>query len=106
MKYCGVSNKKIFENFTALLESKSVEILPRIPLIPKITLNEKNLNQWANYLENLGIKKIELLPYNPLWHPKVYSIGKTVQYTYSEWLDVHEKEKIIKIFSVFEFRNI
>jgi len=106
MKYCGVSNKKIFENFTALLESKAVEILPRIPLIPKITLNDKNLNQWANYLENLGIKKIELLPYNPLWHPKVYSIGKTLHYTYSEWLDVHEKEKIKQIFSAFEFREI
>ena len=106
MKYCGVSNKKIFENFTALLESNSVEILPRIPLIPKITLNNKNLNQWANYLENLGIKKIELLPYNPLWHSKVFSIGKSPQFTYSEWLDAYEKEKIKKIFSAFEFRDI
>ena len=106
MKYCGVSNKKIFENFTALLESKTVEILPRIPLIPKITLNDKNLNKWANYLEKLGIKKIELLPYNPLWHSKVYSIGKTPQFSHSEWLDVHEKEKIKKIFAAFEFRDI
>ena len=106
MKYCGVSNKKIFENFTALLESKSVEILPRIPLIPNITLNDKNLNQWANYLENLGIKKIELLPYNPLWHSKVYSIGKAPEFTHSEWLNVHEKEKIKKVFSAFEFRDI
>jgi len=106
VKYCGVSNKKIFENFTALLESKSVEILPRIPLIPKLTLNDKNLNQWANYLENLGIKKIELLPYNPLWHSKVYSIGKSPQFAHSEWLDAHEKVRINKIFSVFEFRDI
>ena len=106
MKYCGVSNKKIFENFTALLKSKSVEILPRIPLIPKITLNDKNLNQWANYLENLGIKKIELLPYNPLWHSKVYSLGKSQQFTHSEWLNAREKEKTLKIFSAFEFRDI
>jgi len=105
-KYCGVSNKKIFENFTALLESKSVEILPRIPLIPNITLNDKNLNQWANYLENLRIKKIELLPYNPLWHSKVYSLGKSPQFSYSEWLDVHEKEKIKIFFSAFKFRDI
>jgi len=80
--------------------------LPRIPLIPNIKKKKKNLNQWANYLENLGIRKIELLPYNPLWHPKVYSIEKTLQYTYSKWLDVHEKEKITKIFSAFEFRDI
>ncbi|MBY9018614.1 MAG: glycyl-radical enzyme activating protein [Candidatus Lokiarchaeota archaeon] len=106
MKYCGVSNKKIFENFTALLDSKSVKVLPRIPLIPKITLNDNNLNQWANYLEDLGIKKIELLPYNPLWHSKVNSIGKSLQFTHSEWLDAHDKVRINKFFSAFEFRDI
>jgi len=29
----------------------------------------------AGFLSEHSVKKVELLPYNPLWHEKIWSIG-------------------------------
>lgn len=103
--YCGVSNKLILKNFERIIKLKSTKLLPRIPLIPKITTSNKNLENWAQYLKSFNIKKIGLLPYNPLWLSKMNKLGKKLNYKYSDWLSDKEKQKIKKIFSDFEFRN-
>jgi pyruvate formate lyase activating enzyme len=77
-KYCGVSNKKILENFEKLLpiaETDGKVLLPRTPLIPGITDGEENLKAIAAYLSRLGVKEAALLAYNPLWHEKTDKIG-------------------------------
>lgn len=104
-KYCKVSNEKILTNFEDVLKKKSIEILPRIPLIPNITDTDDNLNQLVNYLKTLNIKKIGLLPYNPLWVSKPETIGIKPFYDYSEWLDNNNKERIKSFFSDFEFND-
>lgn len=103
--YCFAPNEIILQNFEDLLQNKTVEVLPRIPLIPDITATEDNLNNWVKYLKSLKIKKIGLLPYNPLWLSKVDSIGVELEYNRSEWLTKKEKTRIKEIFSGFEFRD-
>ncbi len=102
-RYCKVSNKRILENFKDIIKNKSIELLPRIPLIPNITDTDVNLSKLANYLKTLNIKKIRLLPYNPLWLSKPEMIGLKLSYDYSEWLSNTDKERIKSIFSDFEF---
>ncbi|MBD3338505.1 MAG: glycyl-radical enzyme activating protein [Candidatus Lokiarchaeota archaeon] len=104
-KYCGVSNKLILQNFERLLAEESITVLPRIPLIPSITTNKENLLNWVNYLEKFNIKKIGLLPYNPLWLSKMKHLGHDFVYYHKKWLSDKEKNLIKNIFSQFEFRN-
>ena len=108
-KYCKVRNETILQNFKDLMEKKNqkqtLEILPRIPLIPKISASKKNLTNWVDYLKTFKIKKIGLLPYNPLWLSKVNNIGAKLEYKNSNSLTIKEKEKIKLMFSDFEFRN-
>ena len=104
-KYCKVSNERIFQNFEDLINNDKVEILPRIPLIPKVTATKDNLIKLANYLKAKNIKKIGLLPYNPLWLSKSETIGVKTEYKRSDWLNSKEKEYIKEIFSDFEFRD-
>ena len=104
-RYCKVSNEKILENFEDIIKNKSIEILPRIPLIPNITDTDDNLSNLVNYLKTLNIKKIGLLPYNPLWLSKPEKIGIKPFYDYSEWLTKEEKKEIKEIFSDFKFKD-
>ena len=104
-KYCKVSNERIFQNFEELINNNKVEILPRIPLIPKVTATKDNLLKLVNYLKEKNIKKIGLLPYNPLWISKSETLGKKAEYTRSNWLNQKEKKIIKEIFSGFEFRD-
>jgi len=104
-QFCGVPNTQIRENFEELIRQKKVEVMPRIPLIPTITATAENLTNWANYLSALGVKKIGLLPYNPLWLSKVSKIGTSAKYMRSSWLSKEEKTQIKRIFADFEFNN-
>lgn len=104
-RYCKRPNVKIFRNFEHLIQQKRVEVLPRIPLIPNITATTENLQYLAQYLRDLNISKIGLLPYNPLWLSKVEKIGMTPEYNYEKWLEKDEKERIKQIFSDFSFED-
>lgn len=103
-QYCLVSNEKILKNFEDLLK-KNKEVLPRIPLIPKITDTDENLKTLACYLRSLGQFKITLLPYNPLWIDKSGKIGVKPLYAYKEWLTEEEKNRIKSHFSDFTYKN-
>ncbi|NHJ22228.1 MAG: glycyl-radical enzyme activating protein [Candidatus Lokiarchaeota archaeon] len=104
-KYCNVSNERILANFEDLIKKKSIKIVPRIPLIPKITDTQDNLSKLADYLKKLNVRKIILLSYNPLWISKSLMIGITPKYDYSEFLDKKNKERIKLIFSDFEIND-
>lgn len=104
-KHCKVPNEIILKNFEDLINRKGIPILPRIPLIPKITATKRNLIDLANYLKSHDVKEIGLLPYNPLWLSKLDSLGAKKEYSRSNWLNKKEKERIKEIFSGFKFRD-
>jgi pyruvate formate lyase activating enzyme len=91
-KYCGVPNEKILENFTKLVHMAKNDgkvLLPRTPLIPKITDTETNIRQIAAFLKNLNITEAALLDYNPLWHEKSDKVGVE---------DPYKKSKVMTFF--------
>jgi len=78
VRYCGVSNEKILNNFKRLVEAagcRNLTLLPRIPLIPDITDTEANIRAIAGFLKNLGVSRGAVLSYNPLWFEKCAKIG-------------------------------
>ncbi|TPW18673.1 MAG: pyruvate formate lyase activating enzyme, partial [Halothiobacillaceae bacterium] len=79
-RYTGQSNRPVFDNFTRLVATATVPIVPRIPLIPGITATPENLGGIARFLDSLGIASATLLPYNPLWRDKIESLGRPLRY--------------------------
>lgn len=77
-RFCGADNGVILANLTKLVclsANYGLEILPRVPLIPGVTDCGSNLPAIAAFLEELGLKKVQLMAYNPLWHKKAAKIG-------------------------------
>ncbi|MFX0075253.1 MAG: glycyl-radical enzyme activating protein [Candidatus Hermodarchaeota archaeon] len=105
IEYCKVVNTQIKENFENLIIAGKVQVLPRIPLIPNITDTDENLTQFVAYLRSLKIKKVALLPYNPLWLFKLEKLGKKTSYSHGDWLPNKEKERIKSHFKDFEFND-
>jgi len=105
IKYCGVHNVIILRNFETLFGKNTVKVLPRIPLVPGITTERKNLIAIRDFFLQCGVKEIGLLPYNPLWLSKLSSIGAAADYACAEWMTSSEKDEVKEVFKDFSFRN-
>lgn len=75
-RYTGAGNETILRNFRALLQSGK-DFTVRTPLIPGVTDTEENLWSIAMFLKELGISRIELLPYNKAAGGKYAAVGRS-----------------------------
>lgn len=66
IRYTGVGNGKILDNFRRLAEEcGEVQLVPRTPLIPGVTDTEENLDGIRRFLADMpGTYEHKLLPYN------------------------------------------
>ncbi|MEE9543644.1 MAG: glycyl-radical enzyme activating protein [Thermodesulfobacteriota bacterium] len=75
-KHLGVTNELIVENLRRLLSESSIEVHPRVPLIPGITVTKRNLQAIVDLLSDAGARDVTLLPYNPLGIGMAEKIGR------------------------------
>ena len=74
-KYIGVPNQKVNENLKFILDSGK-EMHIRIPIIPGITDEQKNIDNVIGFLQSLsGIDIINLLPYHKIGAHKYERLG-------------------------------
>ena len=97
--YCGVSNAPILENFR-ILASQSVPFSVRVPLIPTVTDTEENLRAIADFVSSLGVRTVELLPYNRLAGAKYTSLLRTYAPTFDESRAVAVREDLFQSYGV------
>ena len=64
-RWCGVDNAVIKKNYE-ILAGSGVDFITRIPLIPSVTDTIENLTAIAEFMQGLGVKEVEVLPYNRL----------------------------------------
>ena len=74
-RYTGVENTLILKNYETLARSGK-EFITRIPLIPTVNDTEENIRATAIFMNGLGVKKIELLPYNRMAGGKYLMLGR------------------------------
>lgn len=74
----GVSNRLILENLKRLSENKA-EIIVRIPVIPQFNGNLYEMQKTADFLNDLTIRKVELLPYHAMGEHKWGALGLLCQ---------------------------
>ncbi|NIQ04233.1 MAG: glycyl-radical enzyme activating protein [Candidatus Korarchaeota archaeon] len=65
-RYTGVSNDKILNNIAQLASLPSPSKIVRIPIVPGINDTKGNIKATAQFLSNIGIINVELLPYHEL----------------------------------------
>ncbi len=98
-RYTGVSNEAILENYRTLVRS-GVEFVTRIPLIPSVNDTEENITATASFMKELGVRYIELLPYNKMAGGKYPSLGRSYRVDFpceaepSPRLDIFERHGI------------
>lgn len=108
-EYCGVSNDRILENFRRMVadrEKFGYNIMPRVPLIPDITDTDENLTAIAEYMHSCGVRKTELLPYNPTWYAKNDKLGITLAPELADVKSWQSKEKLEHAKSIFKSKEI
>jgi len=108
-KYCGVYNDLILENIKKLKQDEenfSYKLLTRTPLIPNITDTTDNLESIANFLNEVGIDKTEILPYNPTWYAKTEKIGVKLNDELIGLDSFQDKETVERARNIFRERGI
>jgi pyruvate formate lyase activating enzyme len=73
LKYTGVRNEQIKENFKRLNEL-GIPIIARTPIIPEIEQGVEEISAFLLDMEN--VIRYELLPYHPLGIEKGRALGK------------------------------
>jgi pyruvate formate lyase activating enzyme len=89
-QWVGRDNAMIHENFRRIVASGHTDILPRVPLVPDITDDEENLRALASLVRDAGLRRMALLPYNPLWIPKRRALGLELPYAHAGWMSKHD----------------
>lgn len=95
IKYTGVSNRQILENLK-ILKRYGKDFVIRIPLIPKVTDTEKNINNICRILKDNDISYAELMPYNKMAGGKYKLLGRKYCPAFDETVEVNIREDIWK----------
>lgn len=66
VKHTGFSNKIIINNFISLIKNKHVSIVPRVPLIPRVSDTKRNLDLVERFFGELGVTNYVFLPFNSM----------------------------------------
>ena len=82
-RYCGADNARIHSNYRMLAESGK-DFVTRIPLIPTVTDTKENLEALAKLISSVGVRYVELLPYNRFTGSKYALIGRRYEPDFDE----------------------
>jgi pyruvate formate lyase activating enzyme len=99
-KYTGANNDLILENFKLLIKNNK-NVIVRIPLIPGINLNTKELKQICDFLiiyKASNFNEINILPYHNIGKSKYTRFNKKYQLQDIEEPDENEIELAKQIF--------
>lgn len=84
----GHSNRRLLANLRRLVD-RGTDLLVRVPLVPGITDDDANLQAIAGQVRELGLTRLALLAYNPLWIPKRQGLapgGDALPYRHDRWM--------------------
>ena len=73
--FTGMGNEQILKNYEILARSGK-PFVTRIPLIPTVNDTEENIKETSEFMSRLGVKYIELLPYNKMAGGKYMMLGR------------------------------
>jgi len=96
-RHTGKSNGRVLDNLRKLAALAAPEILVRLPLVPRVTATDENVRAVAEVVRGLGLERLALLPYNPLWLDKARALGRRTAYDNEKWMTDAEVERCREI---------
>ncbi len=75
-RFTGKPNHVIHDNLQRLIKEGTVEVAPRVPLVPGVTTTEENLSSIVDILCDAGAENVTLLPYNPMGMAMYPKLGR------------------------------
>lgn len=76
----GVSNETIKNNLRRLL-ADGRNVIVRLPVIPGLNADDKNIDCVGRFLHSVGVKNVHIIPYHSLGSSKYAMIGRTYTLT-------------------------
>ena len=98
-RYCGVSNELIKKNYASLVKSGK-GFVTRIPLIPGVTDTDENLENIAKFMSGLGVKYVEVLPYNKLAGSKYATVLRSYEPDFDDKKEINLGKDIFDRYSI------
>jgi pyruvate formate lyase activating enzyme len=71
----GVPNWRVLSNLKRIA-ALGKELIVRVPVVPGFNDTHDNFGEMSRFLEDLGVKVVELLPYHNLGVPKYRALGR------------------------------
>lgn len=99
IKYTGVSNSRILENYSLLAKS-GTEFVTRVPLIPGVTDTEGNIAKIAEFMKENSVSYCELLSYNKMAGSKYKMLMREYKPTFDESIPVNSREEIFREYGI------
>lgn len=75
----GISNQLIVENARKLASQKKVKIIFRMPIVPGFNDSISNIERTAAFLNSIGMKEINILPFHHLGSTKYEQLSLDYQ---------------------------
>ena len=94
-KYTGVPSEPILTNLEALTEAGR-NLIVRIPLIPGVNDRPEDLGALADFVWQLGLRRIDLLPYHKIGADKYGRLGRSRPLGDTEPPAAAEIDRIVK----------
>ena len=98
-RYTGVSNEKILANYRTLAESGK-KFVTRIPLIPTVNDTKENIEATARFMSELGVKYIEILPYNKMAGGKYAMVGREYKPSFDGEIPPRPRKEIFESYGI------
>lgn len=74
----NINQPRVLDNFRRLAAA-GISVIPRLPLIPGYTLNERNVAQILAFLAPLAVQEVHLLPFHRYGEPKYSQLKRVWQ---------------------------
>lgn len=93
----GVSNHQIIKNLKWAVDQK-LDILPRIPVIPRFNSSLEDAKEVARLLKQIGLTKIQLLPFHQMGENKYALLQRTYAYQNTKALHPEDLKDYQQVF--------
>ena len=94
MRYTGGPNEGILENLRRIVKDGKPRVEVRVPLVPDLTAARANLSAIVDFLCEIGVASVTLLPYNPMGLAMAESLGRQRPELPDRFMTVEEERAV------------